>query len=891
MRKAPRAAVLVVDDGASVRSSLDRSSRRAGYDVHLADSSDAAFQVIDVTYPDIVLLDVMMPGGANGYEVCRAFRDREDMELVPVIFVTALDTEQDEAKAFAVGRSAFLKKPFELDALLEIVGLQLETSEKWKSANDSTVQHKHWSDWLAPERFAEFKEYLMGQRNSGAGREDEIKRVSPQRLYDLAPLLDLPEEQVARFVSNFLDLPYVNRIHHDEISLGLLPKAFSEKNSVVPILRPNDAVGVVLSNPFNWELLESLNRTMWRGEEPDVSITSPNVIGQLFEEAEDELLRVPSFEELARVTDADPESDMGSPVTQLANELLRAADAERASDVHIEPKDRHTLVRFRIDGDMQDIRTLDKTYASRLVSRFKALASMDIPERRKPQDGSVEVFIEGVRLKLRLATSSTSDGETIVIRLLEPSKSASRLEHLGMASTQVESLTTMAGRHQGMILVVGPTGSGKSTTIFSLLCRVDGDTRSIISVEDPVEYRIPFANQQEVNEKAGVSFESLLRSAVRQDSDILFLGEIRDPFSAKAALDFANSGHLTISTLHAANATSTIFRLERLGIDRASMADSLLGIVAQKLLKKLCPHCRKLRAIKPEEADLLSGFTSNVPTAVGEPKGCPACRETGYLGREAVNEVLLFDPTLAEMVRSGASINQIRQFSVDRGDFMIYDHAIEKVRQLVYSPRDAYELVLMEEMRFRQATDARVSLGIDGRGSARQEAPDTTRSTPTPGESPWPAIPPAAATTPAIGAAMRAAPVTPTSDGGPPNVLIVEDDKVTLHMVDAILSRAGYVTTKALDGAEALLAFGQGNFNVVLSDLNMPNLGGMQLLDLPTRKGVQVPVIMLTSETDAGAEGLALAAGAADFIRKPVNPEVLLSRVRNSLSREKAATV
>lgn len=642
----------------------------------------------------------------------------------------------------------------------------------------------------------------------------------------------------------------------------------------------------MLSNPFNWELLESLNHTMWRGDTPDVSITSPDVIDQLFENSEDELLRVPTFEELTNALDDETDEDDHNPVTQLANELLRAAMAERASDIHIEPKDRHTLVRFRIDGDMQDIRTMDRVYASRLVSRFKALAAMDIAERRKPQDGSVEVFIEGARLKLRLATSATSDGESLVIRLLEPSKSAARLEHLGMATSQVELLTTMADRHQGVILLVGPTGSGKSTTIFSLLCRVDGSTRSIISVEDPVEYRIPFANQQEVNEKAGITFETLLRSVMRQDPDILFLGEIRDNFSAKAALDFASSGHLTISTLHSANSTSAIFRLERLGIDRASMADSLLGIVAQKLVKKLCPHCREVREISPVERDLLSGFTNNVPEAVGQPKGCPACRDTGYLGREAVNEILQFDPALAELVRSGASINHLRQFAVDRGDFMIYDHAMEKVRQLIFSPNDAYEMVLMEEMRFRQAMSARTTMGLGGSSAGQAAADSDTERQAEPAPSP-PADtgappPPEASPAPAATSAVPR-PQNPTAE-----VLVVEDDKVTLLMVESILMRAGYAVTTATDGAAALLAFGQGNFDIVLSDLNMPNLGGMKLLELLISSGSEVPLIFLTSEKDSDVEGAALAAGAIDFIRKPVNPEVLLTRVRNGISRVRA---
>ena len=196
--KGTRPVLLVVDDDASVLSSLDRSLRRAEYDVHLAEGGKAALEMLDRLRPDLVLLDVMMPGGPDGWEVCSHLRAREDMDLVPVVFVTALDTEQDEAKAFAVGGSAFLRKPFELDELLTLVEKQLETSKKWSSINAApSTREEHWSDWLAPEKFAEFRQYLMDERKSGAAREDEINKVPPQRLYDLAPLLNVPEEQVA----------------------------------------------------------------------------------------------------------------------------------------------------------------------------------------------------------------------------------------------------------------------------------------------------------------------------------------------------------------------------------------------------------------------------------------------------------------------------------------------------------------------------------------------------------------------------------------------------------------------------------------------------------------------------------------------------------------------
>jgi type IV pilus assembly protein PilB len=871
MRGERHPVVLVVDDDPAILASLNRGLSRSGYVVILADSGQAALDAVEASTPDLVLLDIVMPGPADGYEVCRALRARSGMELTPIVFVTALDTDEDEARAFTAGGTAFFRKPFELADLVAEVEKHLETREVWTQA---AVPESHWSDWVDPEAFARFKAYLLEARSGQAVADDVITDLTGSDVYELARLLNLPEAQIARHIGLFLDLPFLSRVNSSDLALGVLPPTYCERNLVVPIQASGDEVAVVLANPFNWELLETLNRTLWRGSKPQVSITSPDVVRQLFEDPADGLVHVPDA-----IAGEDGGAPAGEDVFRATNELLRAAVAERASDLHIEPKDRHTLIRFRIDGDMQDVRTLDRSLASKLISRFKALADMDIAERRKPQDGSVEVFIDSRRLKLRLATSATSDGETLVIRLLEPTQSSQPLERLGMDTAQVALLSSMANRHQGMILIVGPTGCGKSTTVFSLLSRVDGQTRSIISVEDPVEYRIPFANQQQVNDKAGVTFESLLRSAMRQDPDILFLGEVRDPFSAKASLDFASSGHLTVSTLHSANATTAIFRLERLGIARASMADSLLGIVAQKLVKKLCPHCKEVGPIELEERQILADFTDTIPEIVARPIGCRACRETGYLGREAVNEIMRFDAVLSEMVRAGASISRIRQFCVDRGDFMIYQHAVDKVRELSCSPHDVHQLVLLEEMRFREASDVRKTMGLDATNVGRAPAealPEPAVRAPGPTLAAAPTVPPAERP----GAA---------STGGP-TVLLVEDDPVAQKIARGILTTGGFHVTTAADGVEALLALGHGDFDVVVSDINMPNLDGLKLLEMLMAKGMAVPVLFLTSEMSSEVEARVLSAGAADFIRKPINPEILMGRVKNALGRPRAAT-
>lgn len=457
----------------------------------------------------------------------------------------------------------------------------------------------------------------------------------------------------------------------------------------------------------------------------------------------------------------------------------------------------------------------------------------------------MEMLIDGRDFILRLATTCTPAGESLILRLLEPWAKPKPLEELGMSAQQVQHMIDFAHRNHGLIIIAGPTGSGKTTTIYSLLQHIDCKTRSLISVEDPVEYRIPSANQQQVDERAGLTFEALLKSSLRQDPDILFLGEMRDPFSAKMAIDFASTGHLTISSVHTTNATTAIFRLERIGITRGAMADSILGVIAQKLLKRLCPHCKKIGPITKEETALFSAFTDDVPAQVARPVGCPKCGGSGYFGREGVYEIVKFYPEISDMIRRNVPISEIRDFARQRGDILVTDHAIEKVRQLIFSPQNVYDNILLEEAEYRRRPGAKPSADA---------------------HVPSPAIVQAAS----VGAAK---------------LLIAEDDAPTRALLERILGNQGYAVTLAADGVEALKQLSGQRFDLILTDLNMPNLGGLKLMELKAQKGIDTPVIFFTASADAEAD--ALEHGAADYIKKPVVKEVLLARVRHVLEKRK----
>ena len=850
----PRARVLVVDDDDDVRLSLGKVLD-ASYEVLTAADGEEALRLAGDpdTRPDLVLLDVRMPG-LDGYEVCARIQLRPDLSYIPVVFVTVLDSSNDHERAFAVGAADYLEKPFERDHLLAVVEKHLAKGRKWQEVRAVTPRRKNW---LLPATYDAFRRHVVEECGAVPAQVKACNAVGPEDVYSLCPILRISQEQMARYLARFLDLPYLERVQSRDLALGVLPRAFCASNLVLPLVDES----VVAANPFDWDLMDVLERTLPRGTASRMSLTEPDRIRVLCRDG-DEATVASTEPDLSTISLERADLDEGPASAEamtLVNEIIRDAVAMQASDVHFEPKDRHMQIRYRLDGDMQDMRTVDSRSAARALSRLKALAGMDIAERRKPQDGALMATLGDRHFKLRLATSSTTGGETLVLRLLEPEATPVALEELGMTPEQGETLRAMADRHQGLIIVVGPTGSGKSTTIFTLLCTVDGETRSIMTVEDPVEYRIPHANQQQVRERAGVTFEALLRSAMRQDPDILFLGEIRDPFSARAALEFSSTGHLTISTLHSSNATTAIFRLERLGIERSAMSDAISGVLAQKLIKKLCPQCKEVGPPTRAEVDMLTPFTDDIPAEVARPKGCPACRDTGYRGRAGVYELVRFDPEVAGMVRDGDPISEIRSFCAARGDYLIGRHALDKVRDLDFAVKDAHENVLLEELMFVGRRPAKAADGAASTGPERQQA--------------GVAVPVEVVSSDASAVAVAESPV----------VLVVDDDEDLRALLELHLKGAGYRVDTACDGVEALLSLGQKQYDLVLSDINMPNLDGMKLMEMITQKGIDVPTIFLTGDDDEELEGRVLDFGAVDYIRKPVRKDVLLPRIRRAL--------
>ncbi|MBC8199749.1 MAG: Flp pilus assembly complex ATPase component TadA [Desulfobacterales bacterium] len=605
--------ILCVDDDEVTRRLLERLLKNAGFDVTTAKSGMEALAKVSKKKPDIILLDIIMPE-MDGYEVCSRLQENDETSYIPVIFVTALGDKQDKTKAFSAGAADYLVKPIKKDDLMQKIRKHIKTDIQWKELRADAGA---WYERLLPSEFIQFKEFLFAQLSLGHEKKYKLSNISPQKIYSIYRVAETNNSRIAQYIAEFLKLPYISHINHDNIRLGVLPAAYCRSNHVVPVSDASGKETFVLSNPFDWDLMDNLMKLSGLDKRSGLMITEPDNIDLLFEN--EKIIQSPTISPIKdrrKPAELSESEIKEKPVVHISNIILDRAVRERVSDIHIEPKEVDTVVRFRIDGDLRDIITVKKETGIKLISRYKVIGGLDIAEKRRPQDGAFAAVIAERTFNFRISSTSTPNGESLVMRMLEPYEKPKELAELGMTEKQVNTLVACTNRNAGLILIVGGTGSGKTTTVYSLLSKIDIEIRSLMSVENPVEYRIPLANQHQVNEKAGITFDALLKASVRQDPDILYIGEIRDNYSAKMAVNFASTGHLTITTLHTSNATTAIFRMERVGVDRGIMADTILVVVAQALLKKLCRDCKKVVPISQEEVEMLSLFTDDIPSMV-----------------------------------------------------------------------------------------------------------------------------------------------------------------------------------------------------------------------------------------------------------------------------------
>jgi len=519
----------------------------------------------------------------------------------------------------------------------------------------------------------QFKEILSEQRGSSKRIGELIVAKGICSEYDIAAAL-----------SSQVGIPCIDlkAATIEASAVKIIPEKLAQRHQIVPIQVRGRDLHIAMADPFSHEALEDLQFATGYRIQPYISTHSDIhwAIEQYYRKAESSVDSIVSDivpeevevvkeerESHAEVGDLRKQSE-AAPIVRMVNLIITRAVEEKASDIHIEPKKQKVLVRNRVDGALRVDLELPKTVQGAIVSRLKIMSSMDIAERRIPQDGRIAVKMGNRNLDLRVSTLPTTYGEKVVIRILDSEGSLIGLDKLGMDNETERKFVSLISKPQGIVLVTGPTGSGKTTTLYTALSQIADVEKNISTIEDPIEYELSGINQVGVDEKAGRTFQSVLRSLLRQDPDVIMVGEMRDVTTATIAMQASLTGHLVFSTIHTNNTVATITRLRDLGVPSYLIASTIIGIIAQRLVRVICPFCKE--EYTPSE-DSLRGLALTTQQAREHKflrgRGCGRCGDTGYKGRAGIYEVLVLSQKIKEAVATEASENQIRQLAIAEG--------------------------------------------------------------------------------------------------------------------------------------------------------------------------------------------------------------------------------
>ena len=485
----------------------------------------------------------------------------------------------------------------------------------------------------------------------------------------------LTEEKLLKVLEYQLGIKYLNlnEMQVEKKAVNLINRTIAKKYNVIPVKMQKGKLILAMSDPLDILAIDDVR--LISGMDVDVAIASKadiqKAINANYSTSEVASKAAKEFsEEMKQNTVAQQQADeedagvTNAPMVRLVNSIIAQAATLNASDIHIEPFENLVRIRYRIDGDLQEVMTPDKNTHLAIVTRIKIMGKMDIAERRIPQDGRIETTVDGRLVDLRISILPTVYGEKVVIRLLYRDSINVSKADLGFTDYNLQLFDKIIKAPEGIILVTGPTGSGKSTTLYTVLRELNDIKKNIITVEDPVEYRLSGVNQVQVNAKAGLTFASGLRSILRQDPDIVMVGEIRDNETVEIAIRASITGHLVLSTLHTNDTASTVSRLEDMGVEPFMVSTSVVGIIAQRLVKRLCPKCKKEHITTPDEMKMLK---ITEPIQIYEPVGCNYCSNTGYSGRIAIHEIMVLDREIKSLINNRASVEEVKQKCIQKG--------------------------------------------------------------------------------------------------------------------------------------------------------------------------------------------------------------------------------
>ncbi len=516
------------------------------------------------------------------------------------------------------------------------------------------------------------------------------------------------EEEVLRALSTQLGLPFLTELGEIDRELALrLPITYAKKAIVLPLRREDGTILAATSEPLNLSVIDDLavlfgsDISLCLAPTEKIFDTLNRLHSEGMNKAEDTVQEMEEEDLSFLAAELDEPTDLlevtdDAPIIRLVNSLLSQAIRERASDIHIEPFEKEMVARFRIDGILYNILTIQKRFQASIASRVKIMSGLNIAEKRLPQDGGMRIKIAGKDVDIRVSIVPTAFGERIVLRLLYRESALLPLDQIGFAGSTLTAFNGFIERPHGIILVTGPTGSGKTTTLYASLSKINSPDKNIITIEDPIEYQLKGIGQIQVNSKIQLTFAAGLRSVLRQDPDVILVGEIRDSETAEIAIQAALTGHLVFSTLHTNDAAGAITRLIDMKIEPFLISSSVMAILAQRLVRVLCKECREPYQLTQDEISELEikGKTENM--TVYRARGCDACFKTGYLGRTAIYELLSVDDDIRQLIMKSADASTIKAAAMEKGMTTLRQDGADKILKGITSVEEVVRVTQKE---------------------------------------------------------------------------------------------------------------------------------------------------------------------------------------------------
>jgi type II secretory ATPase GspE/PulE/Tfp pilus assembly ATPase PilB-like protein len=739
------------------------------------------------------------------------------------------------------------------------------------AGNDRTTR----DDWLLPTLQALIEAPSLTQ----------LTEDSPESLWEAAVTkgLTTDDDILAALAARFR-MPVANLVQVDSDARDALPESLARKYRILPLKVSNSTIDIATADPHDLDCERAVGFAT--GRTVRMHLAAPlKIVDRITEVYRPERTVEKLLEGMTQyevtLEDIDEEDvDIAAskaserPIIKLVDHIVAEGIEIRASDIHLESQEAGIVVNYRIDGVLRQAMVLPRPVGIPLVSRIKIMAELDIADRLRPQDGRARVTVNGNRVDLRVSTLPASTGEKVVIRILDSRSTVLTLDGLGLSTREQDRLSQLLNLREGIVLVTGPTGSGKTTTLYSGLRTIQNRGVNIVTVEDPVEYKLNGVVQVQVNEKAGLTFASALRSILRQDPDVVLVGEIRDRETATIATQASLTGHLVLSTLHTIDAASAVARLIDIGIEPFKIAAALKGAVAQRLLRRLCTACRA-----PMTGPIPDKLRRWFPTTEGlyRAVGCKECSTTGYRGRLAIMEIMVSDAEVERRIGAGESTERIADAARRAGMRTMWDSGVEHV---FTGETDLEELLRVLE----------IPLESDGKGAPSRSAQPTSgagSSVRTATPLPSPAVKPSRNFLPEE--VLELLDDTPggAKKGGRHTVLLVEDEDPLRTVLKDLLEREGYSVIEARDGVQALDEIDRHAPDALVLDLNLPRLDGYQVLShIRARPSTAtLPVLVLTARGDEESEVKVFESGANDFITKPFRPRALSARLKALLRK------